>query len=122
MYRGTKNVVLLLNHRAKMTTDANLYRDSAFFLAHRGNARLHHDTRAHGLVDRAESRHDLIANGFDNGAAELESRVFHDVQARRHRLAGPGIAIFVIQLRTADNVGKQNCNFEIFSHYTAHNL
>ena len=64
----------------------------------------------------AKVAHDLVANGLDDGAAELVRRILHDFEAMGHSFAGLGIAEFVVDLRTANNIGKQNRDFQVFSH------
>jgi hypothetical protein len=46
-------------------------------------------------------------------------RILHDVETYRNGLAGFDIAKLVIQLRAADNVSKQNCDFQILCHPAA---
>ena len=116
MHGSTKNIVLLLHDRAKMTSDTNRNRDTVILLALSRDAALHHGRSPHGLVDRRKRRHDFVTDGLDDSAVVLVSRVLHDVQADRDGLARLGIAEFVVQLGAADDVSEKNCNFEIPSH------
>ena len=111
-----KNVVLLLNDRTVVTTDANRYSDAVFLLGVGRNPCLHHHGRAHRFLNRWKCGHNLITNRLDHGAVVLVGCVFHNVQAQGDRLAGFGIAKLVVQLRAADNVSKHNRDFKIFCH------
>jgi hypothetical protein len=42
--------------------------------------------------------------------------ILHDIQAVGYGLARLGVAVLIVQLGAADNIGEQDCNFQVFCH------
>ena len=116
MHSSAEDIVLLLNHRTIVTTNTDRDRDPVILFAVCRNSRLHQDRRIHGVVDTAKRRHHLVTDRLDDGPFELMGRILHDIETYSDSLAGFCIAKLVIQLRAADDISKQNCNFQVFRH------
>ena len=68
------------------------------------------------VVGGREGRHDLIAHGLDDGALALLGGAAHDIDADRDHVARAQVAHDVVQPGRADDVGKQDGEFDIFAH------
>jgi hypothetical protein len=79
-----------------MAADADGHRSAAVHFFARRNFRLHHDGCAHCIVYGRKGGHDLIADGLDDRSVELQSCLFHNIEACGHGLAGPRIAVLIV--------------------------
>jgi hypothetical protein len=61
-----------------------------------------------GVVRRREGSHYFIADRFDDGALMRFCCRAHDVHAGENHVASAKVAHHLIDVRTANDVGKQN--------------
>ena len=117
MHGRTENIVLLFHHWTEMTTDTNRHRNAVFASVLVGaDPGLHLRSSAHCIIDAREGAHHFVADGLDDSAIELVGSVFHDLQAASNGFTGLGVTELVIQLGATDNIGEQNCDFQVFCH------
>ena len=113
----SENIAVLEHHGAEMSADAD--RDRLTFdlqFGMRADIMLHAARSIERVVRRGERRHDLIADRLDHGAMVLLGGGPHDFHAGQHHVARAQISHDFVDPRAADDVSKQNGQFDVFSH------
>ena len=117
MHGGAEHVAVLEHHRTEVAADADRDRLAVDLeLGVAGDLLLHLRRGVECLVGAGEGRHDLIAHGLDDRALALLGGAAHDVDADGDHVARAQVAHRVVQPGRADDVGKQNREFDVFSH------
>ncbi len=69
-----------------------------------------------GVIGRRERGHYFVAHGLDDGSVILVGRGAHHLDADADHFPGAQISKQFIELGAADDVGKNDGNFDLFSH------
>jgi len=117
VHGGAEDVAVLAHHRAEVAADPDGDRLLLDFEARvQRDLLLHLGGGVQGIVRRGKGRHDLIAHGLDDGAAVLLGRPAHHLDADPDHVARAQVAKQLVQLGTADDVGKDDGEFDFLSH------